>query len=79
MFEFKKLGWDKPRLLDDWGWEVFPSWLEKSKAVFLPPGWMPGYKTERSLLWRKLKNPAEGISEVKKCTNFEQKLCFELI
>ncbi|CAI4227458.1 unnamed protein product [Auanema sp. JU1783] len=65
-FEFKELGYDKARLKDDKGNEIFPTWLEKFKATFGPPGYFPGVKTKQFFWWRCMVDNEEGIPEIEK-------------
>ncbi|PAV86319.1 hypothetical protein WR25_14641 [Diploscapter pachys] len=64
-FEFKAIGFDKPRMKDANGKEVFVGWKEKLRAIFGPPGYFPGTKTHWFFFWKCVDDSEEGIPEIK--------------
>ncbi|CAD6195586.1 unnamed protein product [Caenorhabditis auriculariae] len=65
-FEFKQLGYDKPNLVDENGKPIFPTFWDKFKAVFGPPGYFPGVRTKQFFWWRCMVDSKEGIPEIEK-------------
>uniref|UniRef100_A0A914CI23 Uncharacterized protein n=1 Tax=Acrobeloides nanus TaxID=290746 RepID=A0A914CI23_9BILA len=63
LFEFKALGWDKPRLKNSEHKDIFPGIWNKIKAVYMPPGYFPGLETKQFFWWRYMKEPSSGIPE----------------
>ncbi|KAI6235436.1 Fatty acid hydroxylase domain-containing protein [Aphelenchoides besseyi] len=60
----KELLFDKWRMKDEKGEEIFSTRANKLRALFFPPGWFPGVKVERFFHWFTLADHAEGVPDI---------------
>ncbi|CAJ0589740.1 unnamed protein product [Cylicocyclus nassatus] len=62
-FEVKAL-YDRGQTRDQMGKEIFTGFWNKVKAAFLPPGYFPGVKTKRFLMWLYKADNTERIPKI---------------
>ncbi|KAI6176912.1 Fatty acid hydroxylase domain-containing protein [Aphelenchoides bicaudatus] len=60
----KELLFDKWRMKNRKGEPIFPTFLDKLRAVYYPPGWFPGIDVEPFFHWFTMVDHTEGVPEV---------------